>query len=893
MIHMRKKGFAICLLAATMAFSTASAATGTVSASSLIMRLSPSSNSEAVTTLRQGKTVEILSQSGGWYKVVCGSYSGYVYASYVKVDGLKQGDQGDAVKEVQQRLKELGYYSNTCDGKYGSVTVKAVKAFQQKNGLTADGVADSATVKKLNASNAVKADGTKANATATSKPTATADTSTLKKGDKGAAVKALQQRLKELGYYQNTCDSNYGDRTVDAVKAFQKNNGLTADGVAGPSTQKKLNAANAIKADGTKANATATPKPTATPDTSTLKKGDKGTAVKALQQRLKELGYYQYTCDSTYGDRTVEAVKAFQKKNGLTQDGVAGPSTQKKLNAANAIKADGTKANATATPDTSTLKKGDKGTAVKELQQRLKELGYYTNTCDSTYGDRTEEAVKAFQTKNGLTADGIAGPSTQKKLNSTSAIPAKEDTKDDSTLQKGDSGYAVRKLQQRLKELGYYTNTCDGDYGYRTVEAVKAFQKKNGLTQDGIAGTTTLAKLNSNSAIPAKEAEKDDGTLKKGDQGDKVTALQKRLKELGYYTYTPDGQYGDRTVDAVKAFQKKNGLTQDGIAGPSTQTKLNSTSAIPAKDEETKDDGTLQKGDKGDAVKTLQKRLKELGYYTLSPDGEYGYRTVEAVKAFQKKNGLTADGVAGPTTQAKLNSSSAISANTTTSVTLNTNQTLKKGDSGEQVKALQLRLKELGYYNTTVDSSYGYQTSSAVSEFQRLHGLNVTGTADSTTLKKLTSSAALTKSDAIKADKENNTYVTERLDWFKEGYKTFPSKAIIKVKDVKTGLIFNAKVMYGSNHLDAEPLTAADTAILLKINGGVDFSWRRRAMLVQYNGHVYAASIYSEPHGDQTIYDNNFDGQFCLHFYGSKTHGTDVVDSAHQSCVAEAMKATW
>ena len=71
------------------------------------------------------------------------------------------------------------------------------------------------------------------------------------------------------------------------------------------------------------------------------------------------------------------------------------------------------------------------------------------------------------------------------------------------------------------------------------------------------------------------------------------------------------------------------------------------------------------------------------------------------------------------------------------------------------------------------------------------------------------------------------------------------------------------------------------------------FSWRRRAVLVKYNGHVYAASIYSEPHGTNTILDNNFDGQFCLHFYGSKTHGTDRVDADHQKCVEQAMKATW
>ena len=45
--------------------------------------------------------------------------------------------------------------------------------------------------------------------------------------------------------------------------------------------------------------------------------------------------------------------------------------------------------------------------------------------------------------------------------------------------------------------------------------------------------------------------------------------------------------------------------------------------------------------------------------------------------------------------------------------------------------------------------------------------------------------------------------------------------------------------------------------------------------------------------GTQTIKDNNFDGHFCIHFYGSKTHGTKKVDEMHQNCVAEAMKHTW
>ena len=663
-------------------------------------------------------------------------------------------------------------------------------------------------------------------------------------------------------------------------------------------------------------------------DDGTMQKGDKNASVKAVQERLKELGYYKSTCDGNFGNVTVNAVKAFQKKNGLTQDGKVTEATLKKLNSASAIAANGKAVNATEdkkeeTKDDGTLKKGAKGTAVKELQKRLKELGYYKSTCDSEYGNVTVSAVKAFQKKNGLTADGVAGASTLKKLYASSAIgangktekdEAKEETKvdTDDTLKQGAKGAEVKKVQQRLKELGYYTYGIDSDYGYRTVAAVKAFQKKNGLTADGVCGEATLKKMNSSSAIPAnektdkeeeKEEIKDDGTLKQGAKGAEVKKVQQRLKELGYYTYGIDSDYGYRTVAAVKAFQKKNGLTADGVCGDATLKKLNSSSAIAANDktdkeeekEDVKDDGTLKKGAKGTAVKELQKRLKELGYYTYGIDGDYGDRTVNAVKAFQMKNGLNADGVCGESTLKKLNSDDAITAKGSTTVELNTSQTLQKGDNGAQVKALQSALKKLGYYTNSLDSDYGYRTAEAVSAFQRANGLTVNGVANPATLRKLVSSSAISKAEADKkeeAEKEP-TYKTENLDWFKNGYKVFPKRAIIQIKDVRTGLVFKAQVLYGTNHLDAEPLTKADTAILLKINGGVDFSWRRRPMLVKYNGHVYASSIYSEPHGDQTITDNNFDGQFCLHFYGSKTHGTGEVKQDHQECIAEALKATW
>ena len=441
-------------------------------------------------------------------------------------------------------------------------------------------------------------------------------------------------------------------------------------------------------------------------------------------------------------------------------------------------------------------------------------------------------------------------------------------------LEKGSTGSDVKDLQTKLKKLGYYDAYVDGDYGDTTVAAVKAFQKKYNLTADGIAGKETLKKLDS--AYKNADSAKDVDSLRMGDSGSAVKDLQTKLKKLGYYDGTVDSTFGSGTYAAVKAFQKKYNLTADGVAGSETLKKLDSAYKNADSD---KDDDSLRKGATGSAVKDLQTKLKKLGFYNASIDGDYGDTTVAAVKAFQKKYNLTADGVAGSETLKKLDSAyKNADSNTSTD-----DDSLRKGATGTAVKTLQTNLKKLGFYTAYVDGSFGSTTESAVKAFQKKYGLTADGVAGSATLKKIESAVASASSGKI---------TTERLDWFNGGKNVIPNGAVFQIKDVSTGLIFSARRQSGGNHMDAEPLTAEDTAILKKINGGT-FSWRRRAVLVKYNGHVYAASIYSEPHGTNTILDNNFDGQFCLHFYGSKTHGTDRVDADHQKCVEQAMKATW
>ena len=90
-----------------------------------------------------------------------------------------------------------------------------------------------------------------------------------------------------------------------------------------------------------------------------------------------------------------------------------------------------------------------------------------------------------------------------------------------------------------------------------------------------------------------------------------------------------------------------------------------------------------------------------------------------------------------------------------------------------------------------------------------------------------------------------------------------------------------------------EPAAANDTQTLCSIYGVSSASYInyvRRPMLIETsNGYQIVCSIYGTPHGQQNITNNNYPGQFCLHFLGSKTHNSNKVDSDHQACINQAI----
>lgn len=395
---------------------------------------------------------------------------------------LEYGSRGNDVLKLQQALKALGYDPNGTDGKFGRGTEKAVKQYQKAMGLTVDGKAGNKTLTKLYAE---AEDNSTNSSTAPIVPDVTGglatstNPNTIKYGESGSRVRELQTALKLLGYNPGIVDGKFGKGTLSAVMAFQKANGLTADGLAGSQTQQVLYAKAAqVSGSGSSNNSTGTSTPS-TPAgsglTRTLRRGYTGSDVKEVQNRLKALGYYKLNVDGVYGNGSIAAVKAFQKANGLSADGLVGKQTYAALFSSGANGNTGSNDSsdtsnggssetapvAPVVPESgsstgayATLSYGAKGAEVKKLQQALKDLKYNVGV-DGAYGALTQAAVQAFQKRNGLTPDGVAGSSTLELLYSGKGIEA--DPNDDNGMSLPDGvGYASGPSTSQVQLLHWY-----------------------------------------------------------------------------------------------------------------------------------------------------------------------------------------------------------------------------------------------------------------------------------------------------------------------------------------------------------------------------------------------------------------------------------------------------
>ena len=291
------------------------------------------------------------------------------------------------------------------------------------------------------------------------------------KGKTGETVKYIQNKLINKGYFlgRTGADGIFGFQTEKAVRQFQIDSNLSADGIIGPLTWEKLE-------DPTIVISSSYPG-------SIIGMGARGENVVKIQRELIRRGYnVPGGADGQYGSGCREIVKKFQSDSGLEIDGVVGKRTWDALFPILALHLP---------YPGNIITMGARGENVVRIQQRLMSLGYNVpGGADGQYGSGCREMVKKFQGDNCLEIDGDVGENTWNTL-----FPL-QNQKENSEwpryhIAKGMSDGNVSIIQKRLSNLGYSIGPIDGIFGEKTEIAVKDFQKINRLDDDGIVGRDT------------------------------------------------------------------------------------------------------------------------------------------------------------------------------------------------------------------------------------------------------------------------------------------------------------------------------------------------------------------------------------------------------------------
>ena len=436
----------------------------------------------------------------------------------------------------------------------------------------------------------------------------------------------------------------------------------------------------------------------------------------------------------------------------------------------------------------SPLQQGDRGSAVFTLQRQLNRIAkdypfLGKLTVDGIFGARMADTVKRFQKQFSLTADGVVGRQTWYKISyiyvsvkdlaeltsegETSSGTLSDGSWGGTTLRQGSTGSAVEQLQFWLNTLAQYdagipSTAVDGVFGSRTAAAVRAFQRREGLTADGVVGRTTWTALYNE----FRSIQSDNGTpnaypgtpLRQGSRGQSVRLVQFWLKiARTVYTslrsVTVDGVFGEATTAAVKRFQSYFGLTSDGVVGRTTWQKLYevyndiANKLLSANLRPGEYPGLLRRGSTGTAVRELQFYLYLMSAYetsipAVSIDGSFGAATEAAVRAYQRFAGLTVDGVVGRTTWSSLYGKASALRSSGPVVTLKRlpypGTPLTLGADGSAVLYYTILLRRIAYYYDSVESPplssvYTEETANATRSVQALLELPATGVADAET----------------------------------------------------------------------------------------------------------------------------------------------------------------
>ena len=539
--------------------------------------------------------------------------------------------------------------------------------------------------------------------------------SPLRQGDSGTAVFTLQRQLNRIAkdypfFGKLSVDGVFGPRMVSTVKTFQRQFNLTADGVVGRQTWYKISYIYVSVKDLAELTSEGETSSGTLSDGSwggtALRTGSTGSAVEQVQFWLNTLAQYEsaipsLAVDGRYGTSTASAVRAFQRRYGLTVDGVVGRETWNAIyNEFRSIQSDNGTPNAY--PGTA-LREGASGQNVRLVQfwlkiartvySRLNDL-----TVDGTFGAATTAAVKQFQTYFGLTSDGVVGRTTWNKLYEVYndianrlLSPSLRPGEYPGILRRGSSGTAVRELQFYLYLLSAYessipTVSIDGSFGAATENAVRAYQRFAGLTVDGIVGRATWESLydkasalrSSGPVVTLKRLPYPGKPLTVGSEGSDVLYYTILLRRIAYYFESVEAPplatgYTGETAAATRSAQALLGLPETGIADAETWTAVEALSlqlatGMPNPDRDAALEmaypgRAMKEGSVGPDVMQIEQWINSranlcCGESFVWDNASFGPAETVAVKAAQARAGLCQTGTVGRETWAALRAQS-------------------------------------------------------------------------------------------------------------------------------------------------------------------------------------------------------------------------------------------
>lgn len=354
-----------------------------------------------------------------------------------------------------------------------------------------------------------------------------------KVGNSGSQVSEIQRCLSKLGYYNGPVTGKFASLTQNAVIRFQRGNGLPAVGVVGARTEQTLH--SRCQSRKTTGHVSRGSQP-----------ASRSESVTRLQQDLRRLGYFNGPITGHFGSETQRAVIKFQQSHGIRADGVVGGKTKQ------AIRLSLNKNNSSAyNSSTSNSPAYNSSTYSSTYNSPAYNSSAYTSTYTSTYNS----------------PDGIGGDNLPNALNL------------------GNSGAQVRELQQDLQQLGYFKMNPTGYFGPTTQEAVARFQQDYRIVPSGSADSQTLGAITTalRGQNPGQNPGQNygqnpgqnygcstTGDICQGEKSQRVTVVQQRLHNLGFFNGNLSGYYGPATRDAVVQFQRNSRLETTGFVNYQT-----------------------------------------------------------------------------------------------------------------------------------------------------------------------------------------------------------------------------------------------------------------------------------------------------------------------------------